>query len=198
MKKTKQKISIKPTFKIENIVASASLGLELDLYTIAYKLPDVEYEPEQFPGAILKLKDPKTSLLLFKNGKIICAGGKNEKEVALAIEKTMKMLVSYSKIKPPKNFKPTFTVQNIVASAALGVELDLYTIASKVPDVEYEPEQFPGAILKFLSPKTSLLLFKNGKIICTGGRSEADVTTALNMAAKLLAPYSSPLPPKKD
>ena len=58
------------------------LGLELDLYTIAYKLPDVEYEPEQFPGAILKLKDPKTSLLLFKNGKIICAGGKNEKEVA--------------------------------------------------------------------------------------------------------------------
>ena len=62
-------------------------------------------------------------------------------------------------------------MQNIVASAALGVELDLYTIASKVPDVEYEPEQFPGAILKFLSPKTSLLLFKNGKIICTGGRS---------------------------
>ena len=94
--------------------------------------------------------------------------------------------------------KPTFKIENIVASAALGVELDLYGIASEVPDVEYEPEQFPGAILKFLVPKTSLLLFKNGKIICTGGRSEADVSAALNQAAKLLAPYSSPLPPKKD
>jgi transcription initiation factor TFIID TATA-box-binding protein len=191
-------IAIKPTFKIENIVASSELGLELDLYTIAYKLHDVEYEPEQFPGAILKLKEPKTSLLLFKNGKIICAGGKNERDVTEAIAKTMQMLEKYSKITPPKNFKPKFVIQNIVASAALGVELDLYGIASEVPDVEYEPEQFPGAILKFLVPKTSLLLFKNGKIICTGGRSEADVSAALHQAAKLLAPYSSPLPIKKD
>lgn len=196
MKKSKPKVAIKPTFKIENIVASAELGLELDLYTIAFKIHDVEYEPEQFPGAILKLKEPKTSLLLFKNGKIICAGGKNEKEVAGAIERTLKMLASYSKTAPPKNFKPKFTVQNIVASAEFGVELDLYTIASEVENVEYEPEQFPGAILKFQNPKTSLLLFKNGKIICTGGRSEEDVVNALNMAAKLLAPYSSPLPQK--
>lgn len=194
----KPQVSIRPTFKIENIVASSELGLELDLYTIAYKLHDVEYEPEQFPGAILKLSEPKTSLLLFKNGKIICAGGKNEREVGKAIETTMQMLVKYSKITPPKNFKPKFIIQNIVASAELGVELDLYGIASEVPDVEYEPEQFPGAILKFQSPKTSLLLFKNGKIICTGGRSEADVSAALNQAAKLLAPYSSPLPPKKE
>ena len=196
MKKSKSKITIKPTFKIENIVASAELGLELDLYTIAFKIHDVEYEPEQFPGAILKLKEPKTSLLLFKNGKIICAGGKNEKDVAAAIEKTLKMLTTFSKTAPPKNFKPKFTVQNIVASAEFSVELDLYTIASEVPDVEYEPEQFPGAILKFKEPKTSLLLFKNGKIICTGGRSEADVVAALNKAARLLEPYSAPLPSK--
>ena len=134
--------------------------------------------------------------MLFKNGKIICAGGKNEKDVGAAIEKTLKMLTSFSKKAPPKNFKPKFTVQNIVASAEFSVELDLYTIASEVPDVEYEPEQFPGAILKFKEPKTSLLLFKNGKIICTGGRSEADVIAALNKAAKLLEPYSSPLPIK--
>ncbi|MEM4348265.1 MAG: hypothetical protein QXN37_01715 [Candidatus Anstonellaceae archaeon] len=193
-KPKKPKLVIKPTYRIENIVASAELGLELDLYTIASKLSDVEYEPEQFPGAILKLKEPKTSLLLFKNGKIICTGGKNEAEVEAAIEKTLKMLINYSKVKPPKGFKPKFVVQNIVASAELGVELDLYTIASEIEDVEYEPEQFPGAILKFSSPKTSLLLFKNGKVICTGGKNEAEVVAALNQAAKLLEPYSSPLP----
>ncbi len=103
-------------------------------------------------------------------------------------------VVGVAKTKPKVTIKPTFKIENIVASAELGLELDLYTIASKVSDVEYEPEQFPGAILKFKSPKTSLLLFKNGKIICTGGRSEAEVETALHMAARLLAPYSSPLP----
>jgi transcription initiation factor TFIID TATA-box-binding protein len=195
--KKENKIVIKPVYRIENIVASANLGLELDLYTIAYSLDDVEYEPEQFPGAILKLKEPKTSLLLFKNGKIICTGGKNEQEVDAAVQKTLKMLLNYSKVKPPKNFKPTFSVQNIVASAEFGVELDLYSIASEIEDVEYEPEQFPGAILKFKSPKTSLLLFKNGKIICTGGKNKKEVETALNMAAKLLEPYASPLQEEK-
>ena len=103
-----------------------------------------------------------------------------------------------AKPKPKVSIKPTFKIEKIVASAELGLELDLYTIASKVSDVEYEPEQFPGAILKLKEPKTSLLLFKNGKIICTGGRIEADVNSALNQAAKLLAPYSSPLPAPKQ
>jgi transcription initiation factor TFIID TATA-box-binding protein len=86
-------------FKIENIVASANLGIELDLYSIAQKVKDVEYEPEQFPGAILKLKDPRASLLLFKNGKIICTGSKSEKEVKYALERAVKLLVAHSKAK---------------------------------------------------------------------------------------------------
>ncbi len=87
-----KKHKIEPTFKIENIVASANLGIELDLYAIAQKVPDVEYEPEQFPGAILKLKDPRASLLLFKNGKVICTGSKSEAEVKHALERAIKVL----------------------------------------------------------------------------------------------------------
>ncbi|MEM3408017.1 MAG: hypothetical protein QW054_00225 [Candidatus Micrarchaeia archaeon] len=79
-------------FKIENIVASANLGIELDLYSLGRKVPNIEYEPEQFPGAILKLREPKSSLLLFKNGKIICTGCKTEKEVKLAIRNAMAIL----------------------------------------------------------------------------------------------------------
>ena len=59
------------TYKIVNLVASSALGVTLDLYNLAAAIPDVEYEPEQFPGAIFKVKEPKVSLLLFKNGKII-------------------------------------------------------------------------------------------------------------------------------
>ena len=86
----------------------------------------------------------------------------------------------------------------MVASGSIGMDLNLNSLAMELENTEYEPEQFPGAIFKMTDPvKSSLLLFKNGKIICTGGRSEAEVETALNMAAKLLAPYSSPLPQKK-
>jgi transcription initiation factor TFIID TATA-box-binding protein len=80
-------------FKIENIVASAALGIELDLYTLGRKVPNIEYEPEQFPGAILKLKHPKASLLLFKNGKIICTGCRTEKEVRLSIRHALELLL---------------------------------------------------------------------------------------------------------
>jgi transcription initiation factor TFIID TATA-box-binding protein len=82
----------KINFKIENIVASANLAVELDLYGIAREVDNVEYEPEQFPGAILKLKEPKTSLLLFKNGKLICTGAKSEGEVERAINKAYTLI----------------------------------------------------------------------------------------------------------
>lgn len=82
----------KINFKIENIVASANLNVELDLYGIAREVDNVEYEPEQFPGAILKLKEPKTSLLLFKNGKLICTGAKSEGEVEAAINKAYSLI----------------------------------------------------------------------------------------------------------
>ena len=91
-KKRGKRLFIKPKFKIENIVASANLGVELDLYAIAQKVRDVEYEPEQFPGAILKLKVPRSSLLLFKNGKVICTGSKSETEVRQSLEQAVRML----------------------------------------------------------------------------------------------------------
>ena len=88
---------IEVKFKIENIVASANLNAELDLYAIAHERDNVEYEPEQFPGAILKLKDPKTSLLLFKNGKMICTGAKSEKDVYRAVEKAVSEIKKFIK-----------------------------------------------------------------------------------------------------
>ncbi|MEM4359142.1 MAG: hypothetical protein QXT45_01275, partial [Candidatus Bilamarchaeaceae archaeon] len=86
----------KPKIEITNIVAAAELGLTLDLYKIAEKADNVEYEPEQFPGAILKFRDPKVSLLLFKNGKVICAGAKTEEEIRKALGMAKRALKSYS------------------------------------------------------------------------------------------------------
>ncbi|PIZ96017.1 TATA-box-binding protein [Candidatus Micrarchaeota archaeon CG_4_10_14_0_2_um_filter_49_7] len=177
-------------FTVQNIVASSALGLELELYTIAAKIPNVEYEPEQFPGAILKLNEPKSSLLLFKNGKVICTGTRSEKEVKRALKRTLELLKPYGKKTKEFRANPAFAIQNIVASSTLGLELDLYNIASSLHEVEYEPEQFPGAILKLKDPKSSLLLFKNGKVICTGTKSEKEVDRALKKTLALLKPLA--------
>jgi transcription initiation factor TFIID TATA-box-binding protein len=89
--------------------------------------------------------------------------------------------------------KPTYIVVNIVASADLQLDLDLYGLAKMSHDVDYEPEQFPGAIFKVHDPKAALLLFKNGKIICTGTRTPADVRRAVDQAVLLIKKYKSTL-----
>ena len=188
-----KRVILRPVFKIENIVASAALGAELDLYAIAKASADVDYEPEQFPGAIYKIKEPKVALLLFKNGKIICTGGKTEadikKAIGIVINVVRKYILSENKSKRVV-LHPEFKIENIVSSAALGVELDLYAIAKASADVDYEPEQFPGAIYKIKDPKVALLLFKNGKIICTGAKTEADIKRAIEQVIKLVKRYT--------
>src|SRR5205807_1762057 len=73
-------------YKIENVVASTSLGKELDLQAIALVLGGAEYEPEQFPGLIYRLKEPKTAILLFRSGKVVCTGAKSLEHVKTAID----------------------------------------------------------------------------------------------------------------
>ena len=172
-------------YTIVNLVASANLRGTLDLYNLAMSIPNIEYEPEQFPGAILKLKEPKVSMLLFKNGKVICSGASSEKEIAQGIKKASKLV---HEIQPEITVlrRVTYTVVNLVATAALNQTVDLFQAALSLDNVEYEPEQFPGAIVRITDPKITLLLFKNGKIICAGAKTEKLLQKGLNKAAKMI------------
>src|SRR3989344_2890524 len=95
-KETKRniKITIKPEIKIQNIVASGSVGMDLNLNTLAMKLENTEYEPEQFPGLVYKLTAAtvKATFVLFSNGKIVCTGTKSEQEVHAALDKLIENL----------------------------------------------------------------------------------------------------------
>lgn len=299
--------------KIQNVVTSATLNEKIDLERIATAVEDIEYEPEQFPGLVLRLEDPKTATLVFGSGKLVCTGAKSPEESRRAIYKIIELLkkentpipdpqwqvrwsgggtqhtfegkiaaqsvknvryvdedprkknLSKDKVKHDKNtitfegyawegqrgvnfeaegvisfdvkqdseYRPEFVfvgknkinppeipfelreqptlsgydsinpvreprhipgedagffvwfrgpeivVQNIVASADLGVELNLDAIVFGLPNCEYEPEQFPGLIYRLKKPKVVLLLFGSGKIVCTGAKTREDVENAI-------------------
>ena len=84
----------KPDIKIQNIVASAGLGGYIDLEKITYSLKKTMYEPEQFPGLIYRMNDPKVVMLLFASGKLVCTGAKKEDDVEISIKKLKETLES--------------------------------------------------------------------------------------------------------
>ncbi|MGQ0797737.1 MAG: TATA-box-binding protein [Methanobacteriota archaeon] len=165
-------------FRIENVVASTSLGQELDLKVIALALGGSEYEPEQFPGLIYRIKEPKTAILLFRSGKVVCTGAKSLESVQTAIDLVAKQIASAG-IAVKKD--PDIEVQNIVATSDLGAQIDLNAIAMSLGlgQVEYEPEQFPGLVYRIDEPKVVLLMFGSGKVVCTGARKPSDVEKAV-------------------
>jgi transcription initiation factor TFIID TATA-box-binding protein len=177
-------------YTVVNMVAAASLDQMLDLYSLAVGIPNIEYEPEQFPGAILKIKEPKVSMLLFKNGKIICSGANSEKQIEQGIRKANKMISEIQKDIKVKR-KVDFEIVNFVATAALDMNLDLFEVAMKLNNVEYEPEQFPGAILRLDEPKLTFLLFKNGKMICAGAKKETHLRKGLKIVEEMIGKKTS-------
>jgi transcription initiation factor TFIID TATA-box-binding protein len=168
-------------------VASTSFADKLDLDVIAQSLEEAEYEPEQFPGLVYRLSDPKTATLLFRSGKANCTGAKNVKDVQKTVDiiadKLRKLGVEVYKDKELK-----IVIQNIVAISDLGTELNLNEVAMGLglENVEYEPEQFPGLVYRIRDPKVAMLLFGSGKIVCTGARQTEDVSKAVEKLSQEL------------
>ena len=167
----------KPIIVIVNVVASATIEQQLDLNDIIKKFPEVEWNPEQFPGAVFRLRNPKTATLLFGSGKMVCTGSKSE-EMAVKAVNTVVQKLRKGKIKIKND--PIVTVQNIVSSINLRGKVSLEQAARTLPRSMYEPEQFPGLIHRMLDPKTVILIFASGKLVCVGARQEDEIHRSVN------------------
>ncbi len=176
-KSKKDKKGVPRDIKVVNIVVSSSLEHDIPLEKMAATLSNTEYNPEQFPGLVIRVKEPKTSALIFSSGKIVCTGARTLENVRLAINKIIKSL---EKINVKITIVPEIKIQNIVASGSVGMDLNLNTLAMKLENTEYEPEQFPGLVYKLPEKKATFLLFSNGKIVCTGTKSEGAVHEAVD------------------
>jgi transcription initiation factor TFIID TATA-box-binding protein len=166
----------KPIISIENVVASATVNQTINLNQITQLFPDVEYHPDQFPGLVFRLKVPKTATLIFSSGKMVCTGSKSEEQAKKAVKTVVSRL---KKAGIPIENEPIIEIQNIVASASLGGKIHLEQAARTLPRSMYEPEQFPGLIHRMMDPKTVILLFASGKLVCTGAKKEEDVYRAV-------------------
>jgi transcription initiation factor TFIID TATA-box-binding protein len=182
-KSKKEKFNPHDNITVVNIVVSSSLEHDIPLEKMAATLPNTEYNPEQFPGLVIRIKEPKTSALIFSSGNIVCTGAKSLDKVEESIKK---IIESLEKIGIKIKIKPKISVQNIVASGSIGMDLNLNTLAMKLDNTEYEPEQFPGLVYKLMEAKATFLLFSNGKIVCTGTKSEEMVHKAIDMLLEKL------------
>ena len=166
------------TISIENVVASTGIDQELDLQSVAMDLTGADYDPDNFPGLVYRMQDPKAAALIFRSGKIVCTGANSTDAVRESLHTVFDELRDLG---IPIEDDPEITIQNIVTSADLDESLNLNAIAIGLglEDVEYEPEQFPGLVYRLDDPDVVTLLFGSGKIVITGGKRPVEAEQAL-------------------
>src|SRR3989337_3731839 len=171
----------KSNLKVQNIVATTSLGKPVSLTQLAKTQSNTEYNPEQFPGLVLRIKEPKSAVLVFSSGNLVCTGTKSVAQVKEVIQAVIRQL---RKINVNITTKPKITVQNIVASGTINLKLNLNFLAIEMENTEYEPEQFPGLVYKLVEPNATFLLFSNGKLVCTGTKNKQQLEFSMALLLK--------------
>ena len=172
----------KISIHIENIVVTATLDHKLNLQKIIKKIPGIQYNKKKFPGAILRMQSPRTIILFFSTGKIVCTGATSTDVAKSALEKFTRMLESIIGQITLLEMK----IENIVSSANFGKRIHLEQAARTLPRSMYEPEQFPAIIHRLHYPKTVILVFASGKLVCTGGKTVKEIHNSIHVFHSLL------------
>lgn len=131
----------------------------------------------------MRIREPKTTALIFASGKMVVTGAKSEDDSKLASRK-------YARIIQKLGFNAKFTdfkIQNIVGSCDIKFPIRLEGLASKHHNFSsYEPELFPGLIYRMIKPKIVLLIFVSGKIVLTGAKVREEIYQAFEMIYPVL------------
>lgn len=174
------------TPKLQNIVSTLNLKCQLDLREIALKSRNAEYNPKRFAAVIMRIREPKTTALIFASGKMVCTGARNEDD-------SRKASRQYAKIIRKLGFNVKFSefkIQNIVGSSDVKFPIRLEGLASDhAKFCSYEPEMFPGLIYRMHVPKIVLLIFVSGKIVLTGAKDRDDIYKAFDSIYSVLLQY---------
>ncbi|CAB3223590.1 unnamed protein product [Arctia plantaginis] len=176
----------KNSIKVQNCVSTVHLGCELKLLDIYCRTRFSEYNPARFHGVVMKIIDPRATALVFRSGKVLCTGLRNEHDSYLAARKFARII---QKLGYPAKFLD-FKIQNFIATADLRFPIRLEALQQAHGQfASYEPELFPGLVYRMVRPRVVLLIFVNGKIVFTGGKTRGEIHEALDIIYPILRSY---------
>jgi TATA-box binding protein (TBP) (component of TFIID and TFIIIB) len=168
---------------IENIVSTANMQCRLDLNYISYNSVNVKYDQRKFAAMIMRIRDPKTTILVFESGQIVCTGAKTVEDSERAIRCVEKKIRDLGCNVQMSRFK----IENIVTSCYIGFNVNLIKLQKSDSDnIEYNSEIFPGLTYKFMDTNIKSLVFTSGKIVLTGGKSIFEIMECFRKLMPLL------------
>lgn len=173
--------------QLQNIVSTVNLGCKLDLKKIALHARNAEYNPKRFAAVIMRIREPRTTALIFSSGKMVCTGAKSEEDSRLAARK-------YARIVQKLGFQSAkfldFKIQNMVGSCDVKFPIRLEgLVLTHSQFSSYEPELFPGLIYRMVKPRIVLLIFVSGKVVLTGAKVREEIYDAFNNIYPILKSF---------
>uniref|UniRef100_T1IML0 TATA-box-binding protein n=1 Tax=Strigamia maritima TaxID=126957 RepID=T1IML0_STRMM len=172
--------------QLQNIVSTVNLGCKLDLKKIALHARNAEYNPKRFAAVIMRIREPRTTALIFSSGKMVCTGAKSEEQSRLAARK-------YARIVQKLGFEAKFLdfkIQNMVGSCDVKFPIRLEgLVLAHNQFSSYEPELFPGLIYRMVKPRIVLLIFVSGKVVLTGAKVRSEIYEAFDNIYPILKSF---------
>jgi transcription initiation factor TFIID TATA-box-binding protein len=185
-----------------NVVATVDLGCRVDLKTVALHARNAEYNPkvrihlrsrdlllnlfQRFAAVIMRIREPKTTALIFASGKMVITGAKSEDDSKLASRKHARIV---QKLGFDAKFSD-FKIHNIVGSCDVKFCVRLEGLASRHHIFSsYKPELFPGLIYRMMKPKVVLLIFVSGKLVLTGAKVREETYQAFELIYPVLIDF---------
>ncbi|XP_065175191.1 uncharacterized protein LOC135805120 [Sycon ciliatum] len=172
--------------QLQNIVSTVNLGCKLNLKEIALHARNAEYNPKRFAAVIMRIREPRTTALIFSSGKMVCTGAKSEDHSRLAARKYARVI---QKLGFDAKFMD-FKIQNMVGSCDVKFPIKLEgLVLSHGQFSSYEPELFPGLIYRMVKPRIVLLIFVSGKVVLTGAKVRAEIYQAFENIYPILKAF---------
>ncbi len=156
-----------PPIRIVNIFAKIDFGAPIDLRKLSLSIPSSAYDPESVSGLVIRTSNPRSCVTIFRSGSARCTGCKSLQDVNTAVQGVVSLLRDAGEAIG----EPRSEIRNVVGVIDFKCDIDLTRLAlAEEGIVEYEPEQFPGAIVR-PSEGGSVLVFKSGRAVITGVKS---------------------------
>jgi transcription initiation factor TFIID TATA-box-binding protein len=175
-----------PLPEIQNVVATVNLDCRLDLNLISQQARNVEYNRKKFHAVIMRIREPRTTTLVFASGRLVVTGAKSQDLARLAARRHARALQKCGFQTKFRDFK----VQNFVTSVSCGFHIRLEGIQRQYwQSAKYEPELFPGLVYAMVRPQVKCLVFTSGKVVLTGAKTQDDVYEAFVNLYPILLDY---------